>query len=75
MIFSVAEAKRNSINKKKPFLTNGFNEAVSFVERGIQFHVSLYGDFNFDTYNNRARRNQNTRIFKDYRGRITKIGK
>ena len=74
MMFSLAEAKRSSINKKKPFLYNGFNEAVSFVERGIQFHVSLYGDFNFDTYYNRARRNQNTRIFRDYRGRITKIG-
>ena len=74
MMFSLAEAKRGTINSKKATLYNGFNEAVSFVERGIQFHVSLYGDFNFDTYYNRGRRNQNTRIFRDYRGRITKIG-
>jgi hypothetical protein len=59
-----------------------YNNAVSFFERGIQFHVFLNGDFDFDIqrnaiyYDNSGRRNRenSTQILRDNRGRITNIG-
>lgn len=62
-----------------------YNDAVTFVERGIQFHVFLNGDFDFDThynepryvdyYGRRTRANGNgVRIERDYRGRVRRVG-
>lgn len=53
---------------------NRYNDAVTFFERGIRFHVFLNGDFDFDSRFYRSRRNRNVRIFRDFRGRITRVG-
>ncbi|MCH2218619.1 MAG: hypothetical protein MK076_11235 [Flavobacteriales bacterium] len=53
---------------------NPRSEAVSFYERGIQFHVYLNGDFDFDSRYLRARRNWRVPVSRDYRGRINRIG-
>ncbi len=48
-----------------------YDDAVTFLERGIEFHVFLNGDFDFNRntiYNNR------TYIRKDHFGRIQQIG-
>ncbi|MDY0779819.1 hypothetical protein [Tenacibaculum sp. IB213877] len=59
-----------------------YNDAVTFVERGVQFHVFLNGDFDFNIHarNNRyydyngIRVNNGLRIERDYRGRIRRVG-
>ena len=53
---------------------NPRSEAVSFYRRGIQFHVYLNGDFDFDSRYLRARRNWRVPVSRDYRGRINRIG-
>lgn len=54
-----------------------YNDAVTFIERGIEFHVFLNGNFDFNTlrgndvyYNG----NQRTHIRRDNFGRIRQIG-
>ena len=60
-----------------------YDEAVTFIERGVQFHVFLNGDFEFDNpngnrnyydYNNRRYTRNNIRIDRDYEGKIKRIG-
>jgi hypothetical protein len=59
-----------------------YNDAVTFVERGVQFHVFLNGDFDFNTLlrNNRVydyngtRFNHGVRIERDFRGRVRRVG-
>jgi hypothetical protein len=61
---------------------NYYNNAVSFFERGIQFHIFLNGDFDYDIHRNNSYYNYNVRrtqrnsvrINRDFRGRINKIG-
>jgi hypothetical protein len=61
---------------------HNYNNAVSFFERDIQFHVFLNGDFDFEIqrntiyydYNGRRNRKNSTRILRDNRGRITNVG-
>lgn len=64
--------------EKHPTEVFGFgnrnNDAVSFFERGVRFHVFLNGDFDFDSRFYRSRRNRNLRIFRDFRGRISRVG-
>ena len=61
-----------------------YNEAVTFVERGIQFHVFLNGEFEFNSlnrnsnyynYNGRTYSNNSIRVYRDYRGRIKRVGR
>ncbi|CAM1367241.1 conserved exported hypothetical protein [Tenacibaculum sediminilitoris] len=54
-------------------VTNRYNDAVTFVERGIQFHVFLNGDFDFNTHYNRYS-DYGVRIKRDRRGRIRSVG-
>ena len=49
------------------------NDAVTFVERGIQFHVFLNGDFDFNTHYNRYS-DYGVRINKDRSGRVRSVG-
>lgn len=84
-ILSFTSIKANDINTitKKATIANRFDNAITFVERGVKFHVFLNGDFEFDTpYNNRRyfdyngnRIRRNTlRIDRDYEGRIKRVG-
>lgn len=59
----------NATNEK--IVNYKYDDAVTFLERGIEFHVFLNGDFDFNRntiYNNR------TYIRKDHFGRIQQIG-
>lgn len=73
--------------KKSIIKTGGYNygtDVVTFVERGIKFHVFLNGDFDYNTryssstyydYNGRrTRRTRGIRIERDYRGRVKRVG-
>ncbi|WP_158838400.1 hypothetical protein [Polaribacter sp. L3A8] len=83
LITSTVEAT----NSKKLPNSIGYNYAyensVNFEERGVEFYIFTNGEFDFNThyndsyydYNgNRVRRETNIRIFRDYRGRIERIG-
>ncbi len=81
MSFVAVSANDKNVSTEKTIIINGYDEAVSFIERGVQFHVFLNGDFEFDTpnrryyeYNNRSYRQNNIRIDRDYKGRIKRIG-
>ena len=74
-------AEENTINPNRNFFTYSYDNAVYFVERGIEFNVFLNGDFDFSTrrnfavYNrNRYGFNRNVRISRDFDGRIRRIG-
>lgn len=83
-LMSLATVNANNIKKStsKIGVVNRYNDAVTFVERGIQFHVFFNGDFDFNTnhrntrysdYHNR-RTNRGVRIERDYKGRVRRVG-
>ena len=68
----------------KTSIYNRYNDAVTFIEKGVKFHVFLNGDFEFNTpYNNRRYydydgyrvRKNSIRIDRDFEGRIKRIGR
>ena len=85
-IMSLATTSAKNINNttNKIGVTNRYNDAVTFVEKNIKFHIFLNGDFDFNThykktkyvdYNGkRVKINKNIRIERDYRGRIKRVG-
>lgn len=83
-LLSFSTAQSNDFNTSaKKTTTNQYGEAVTFIERGIQFHVFLNGDFEFNSltrnskyynYNGRTYKNNSLRVDRDYRGRIKRIG-
>lgn len=83
MSFAFVKANDYSLSTKKTTI-NRYDETVTFIEKGVQFHVFLNGDFEFDTPNtnrryydyngNRVRRNS-LRIDRDYEGRIKRVGR
>lgn len=82
MSLATANAKTIESPKSKIGVNYRYNDAVTFVERGVQFHVFLDGEFDFNTHpvNNRfydyngIRINHGVRIERDYRGRVHRIG-
>ena len=69
LIVSVTQAT----NSKR--VNTSFNNTISFVEKGIRFHVFLNGDFDFDRRRVRRRVGFNRiKIRYDYRGRIRRVG-
>ena len=74
MMVSFVEAKSGIKTTGNIWVDNQFNEAVSFIENGIQFHVFLNGDFDFDTRYARTRRNQRVRVYRNLIGRINRVG-
>lgn len=70
MMVSIVEANDKGISTTIR-VENNYNEAISFVENGVRFHVFLNGDFDF---NARSRRALRPRIFRDYKGRINRVG-
>ncbi|CAA0144119.1 conserved exported hypothetical protein [Tenacibaculum maritimum] len=77
------EIKKSTTNTK---INNRYNDVVTFIERGVQFHVFLNGDFDFNTHfrdtkyvdyrgrRTRAKSNHGVRIERDYRGRVRRVG-
>ena len=84
MSFASLKANDGIESAKKNINTNGYENTISFVEKGVQFHVFLDGDFEFETPNsnrrysdyngNRIRRNT-LRIDRDYKGNIKRVGR
>ena len=86
VLISIATVSANDVKKStsKIGVVNRYNDAVTFVERGVQFHVFLNGDFDFNThfkdtryvdyYGKRMRTNNGVRIERDYNGRVRRIG-
>lgn len=75
MMVSYVEAKNGKKSTEIFGVENRYDDAVTFVERGIRFHVFLNGDFDFDSrYLRNNRRNRRIRIQRDYQGRIKRIG-
>lgn len=76
MMVSTTEATNGINHTNETFGVNyRYNEAVTFIERGIRFHVFLNGDFDFDSqFYLRNRWNNQVPIFRDFRGRITRVG-
>ena len=74
MMVSYAEARNEANATNVIGVNNRFDDAVTFFERGIRFHVFLNGDFDFDSRFYRNRRNRNVRIFRDFNGRINRVG-
>mgnify|MGYP005990358865 CR=1 FL=1 len=81
--FVSVDANDYNTSTKKTISTDRYEEAVTFVERGIQFHVFLNGDFEFNrltrnsyyfNYNGITYNNNSFRIDRDYRGRIKRVG-
>ena len=81
MSFVAVSANDKNTSSKKTITINRYDEAVTFIERGVQFHVFLNGDFEFDNpnrnrdYNNRRYSRNNIRIDRDYEGKIKRVGR
>ena len=78
MSFVAVSANDKNMSTKKNTIIYRYDEAVTFIEKGVKFHVFLNGDFEFENpnreYNNRRYRNNKLRIDRDYKGRIKRIG-
>ena len=74
-MMSLTTVNADNIEKStsKIGVTNRYNDAVTFVERGIQFHVFLNGDFDFNTHYDRYS-DYGVRIKRDRRGRVRSVG-
>jgi hypothetical protein len=82
MMVAAVEAKTGNKLPNRIGVNYAYNEAVNFVERGIEFFIFTNGDFDFNTHQNdsyydyngsRIKNNSHVRIDRDYRGRITRV--
>lgn len=82
-IMTMASVSAKDIKKStnKIGVNYRYNDAISFVERGITFYVFLDGDFDFNThsthnryYDYNGRRFNGVRIERDYDGRVRRVG-
>ncbi|PKH51313.1 hypothetical protein CXF68_11745 [Tenacibaculum sp. Bg11-29] len=85
-IISLATVNANNINKSisEIGVTNRYDDAVTFIERNVEFHVYLNGDFDYNThykntrytdyYGKRIKTNHGVRIERDYKGRVRRVG-
>lgn len=74
MMVSYVEASESNHPTEIVGVEYRYNDAVTFYERGIRFHVYLNGDFDFDSrYFNRWR-NRRVRVSRDFQGRVNRVG-
>jgi len=82
--FTSVNANDYSTSAKKNIINNRNDEAITFVEKGIQFHVFINGHFEFNSvsrnlnyynYNGRTYNNNSLRIDRDYKGNIKRVGR
>jgi hypothetical protein len=82
MVISNIEAKKGKLQPKNIEGSYSDNNTVSFVERGIKFHLFLNGGFDFNTrhgdryfdYNAKRIKRTRIRIKRDFNGQIKQIG-
>jgi hypothetical protein len=82
LMVSTVEAKKGYELPNRFGVNYSYNNAVNFVEKGIQFHIFTNGEFDFNTryndtyhdYNGKRTRNNSIAINRDFRGRIRTIG-
>ncbi|WP_271405272.1 hypothetical protein [Tenacibaculum soleae] len=84
MSLATISAKDKNKSTSKIGVTNRYNDAVTFVERNVEFHIFLNGDFDFNThykntrytdyYGRRIKTNRGVRIERDYKGRVRRVG-
>ncbi len=76
MSFSIINANNVKESTNKIGVNNRyFDDAVTFVERGIKFHVFLNGEFDFNTHTRFKRgRGHGVRIKRNHRGQIRRVG-
>ncbi|MFK8061198.1 MAG: hypothetical protein AB8B78_14055 [Polaribacter sp.] len=83
VMVSTVEAKNSNELSNRIGFYDSYNNAVNFIERGVEFFIFTNGEFDFDTnYNNtyldyngrRVRRSSGIRIDRDFRGRVSRIG-
>lgn len=70
MMVSTVEANNGNRLTNRVGFNYSYNDAVNFVERGIEFFVFTNGEFDFDT----RFRNRGVRIQRDFRGRVRRVG-
>lgn len=52
------------------------NDAVTFIDKGVEFHVFLNGDFDFNTVNNNTYyNNRRLSVLRDNFGRVRQVGR
>lgn len=82
-MMSIATVSADNIEKStgKIGVNYLYNDAVTFYERGVEFHVFLNGDFDYNTHAsstyydyNGYRGRQGVRIDRDFNGRVRRIG-
>ena len=73
-MISFVEADNSKHSSEVFGFENRYNEAVTFIERGVRFHIFLNGDFDFDSRYLRTRGNRRIRVSRDYQGRINRVG-
>lgn len=69
MVSTIEATHSNKLSIRNGF-DYSYNNAVNFVERGIEFFVFTNGEFDFDT----SFRNRGVRIQRDFKGRIRNVG-
>lgn len=76
-------AKNTTTSTSKIGVNYRYDDVISFFEKGIEYHVFLNGDFDFNThprsdryydYNGVRFRAGGVRIERDYRGRVRRVG-
>ncbi len=70
---STVEAKNGNELPNRNGVYYTYNNAVNFIERGVEFFIFTNGEFDFNTLSNNNYYNYNS-INRDYRGRINRIG-
>lgn len=80
MMVSTAEATNGEKLTSMFGVNYRYNDAITFYERGVEFHVFLNGDFDFNSRTNRyydyngIRTKRGVRINRDFNGRIRSVG-
>jgi len=76
VLSATLQAKNEKPTITKIEINNFSNNVITFIEKGIEFHVFLNGEFNFKTNNNYNynRRRTRIRVTRDYSGRINSVG-
>ena len=82
MMVSTVEAKNGNELPNRNGFYYSYNNAVNFIERGVEFFIFTNGEFDFNThyndsyfdYNRRRTSDRGINIDRDYRGRINRIG-
>ncbi len=72
VFMSITLVNAESTNTEKIGVHNRYNDAVTFFEQGIKFHIFLNGDFDFNTRRNYN--NYGVKIKRDRRGKVRRIG-